>query len=1136
MIRLLIYILLSGLFVRAAGAVESERYAGQSVLSSGKWVKMRITDTGVYKLTYDELRSLGFSDPSAVSVFGYGGASLPEDFRADYIDDLPATAIYRGDNYILFYAQGSVDWRYDDESGCFEHTNNPYSSYGYYFLSDTSGKEMEILSSVQGASLQIDVYDDYMLHERDEVSVSESGRHLYGESFISTTSRDFVFDVPGITDDEGRVSFSFIGKPTIAEGYATLSINGDEYLSVRLARQSVSDTYTHAVEGFKSGVWDAVEKPEQNTVTVSYSRAGDTNVRLNYIRLQMKRRLQLYGACTLFRSIQACNHVSRFVIDETNPDLLVFDVTDKLNPSRMELSMTGNQLGFTIPAGDLREFALVNPAQLPAPEIVGFVENQNLHGYPQTDMIIIASEQLSSAAERLAAFHREQDGLSVEVVSPETIYNEFSSGTPDATAYRRFMKMFYDRKSSDADAPKYLLLFGDAAYDNRGLTSSWASVDRSNFLLAYESEESLGRESFVTDDYFGFLDDDEGGNLSSDDLDIGIGRFPVRTYAEASAMVDKVIAYAENSDLGEWKNSVSFIADDGNNADNFTTDHADQADQLAEYLLENFPCFNVNKLYMDGYKKQQTNGNQAYPEVNTTIQKQLEEGLFLINYVGHGNTQAWADERILEINDITQATYKHLPLWITATCDFSRFDAVTTSAGEEVFLNEESGGIALFTTTRTVNSYDNFRLNQELVRQLFSVGENGSRLTLGDVMKHTKRNVSGSNKLNFILIGDPALTLSFPEYTFKVTEINGQPVTDESQIQLKALERVSVSGLVQGPDGASVPDFNGRFYVRVMDSKSEKTTLGNNTVSASGGSVVRQYTYTDYSNTLYKGTDSVRQGNFSFSFTVPKDILYLDDYGKMTFYAQDGTLREAQGAFSDFVVGSSDDSGVSDEEGPEIVSMYLNDSVSFAQGASVNSTPLLVADVYDENGINITGSSIGHDITLIIDNDPNLHYVLNDFYAKDLNRPEGWGRIVFSIPQALEDGEHTAELKVWDVLNNSSSRSIRFQVDNGASPEFVKLVAGPNPARTSVTFYLWHNRPESNMEVSIYVYDMAGRLQWYHTESGASSLFQAYTVTWNLCNNSGSRLQPGIYLYRAAIRSGQAKEVSEANKLIILGQ
>ena len=542
MIRLLIYILLSGLFVRAAGAVESERYAGQSVLSSGKWVKMRITDTGVYKLTYDELRSLGFSDPSAVSVFGYGGASLPEDFRADYIDDLPATAIYRGDNYILFYAQGSVDWRYDDESGCFEHTNNPYSSYGYYFLSDTSGKEMEILSSVQGASLQID---------------------LYGESFISTTSRDFVFDVPGITDDEGRVSFSFIGKPTIAEGYATLSINGDEYLSVRLARQSVSDTYTHAVEGFKSGVWDAVEKPEQNTVTVSYSRAGDTNVRLNYIRLQMKRRLQLYGACTLFRSIQACNHVSRFVIDETNPDLLVFDVTDKLNPSRMELSMTGNQLGFTIPAGDLREFALVNPAQLPAPEIVGFVENQNLHGYPQTDMIIIASEQLSSAAERLAAFHREQDGLSVEVVSPETIYNEFSSGTPDATAYRRFMKMFYDRKSSDADAPKYLLLFGDAAYDNRGLTSSWASVDRSNFLLAYESEESLGRESFVTDDYFGFLDDDEGGNLSSDDLDIGIGRFPVRTYAEASAMVDKVIAYAENSDLGEWKNSVSFIADDG---------------------------------------------------------------------------------------------------------------------------------------------------------------------------------------------------------------------------------------------------------------------------------------------------------------------------------------------------------------------------------------------------------------------------------------------------------------------------------------------------------------------------------------------------------------------------------------------
>ena len=723
---------------------DSSRYASESVLNSGKWVKIQVAEDGIYKLTAADLKKMGFSNLDKVAVYGYGGWPLDEDFSTTYIDDVPEVAVWRGADYLLFYGKGPRKWEYSSSDKSFIHTNNPYSNYGYYFVTEkeTTGRTMEKAASAAGATLQVTTFDDYVLHEEELVSVNSSGRELYGESFTSTLSRDFTISVPGITNDEGKATLSFISR---GNGTITMNVDGNALISGSVSVPS--DEYEVARELYRERAWMA-DKGETVKVNIGYSTTGHKNVHLNYFRLQMKRQLKVYDNYTFFRSLSARGNASRFVIQGADASTLVFDVTDGVNPQQMETSLNGTELSFSIPASaSLREFVVVKPSQIKAPVTVGEVANQNLHALPQQDMIIIAQPNFTTQAERLAEAHRTKDNLTVRVVTPESIYNEFSSGTPDATAYRRFMKMFYDRKTSEADAPKYLLLFGDGSFDNRKLTSAWKSVDMSNMLLTYQTENSLSSQSYVIDDYFGFLDDaDNKKSLQNKKLCLGIGRFPIRTVEQATQMVDKVISYMENKNTGSWKNNLCFMADDGSNTDGFMTEHMEFADQLAGYVESEHPEFLVNKLYYDAYKKDMTAG--TYPDVRSGLQKLLKDGLLLFNYTGHGGTTALSDEKVLTQTDINQFTYTHLPVWVTATCDFTRFDDLNTSAGEDVFLNKSSGGIALFTTVRVAYSRPNFPINDNVIRNLFE-RNNGRRRTLGEVMQATKNTLSSVYKLGF---------------------------------------------------------------------------------------------------------------------------------------------------------------------------------------------------------------------------------------------------------------------------------------------------------------------------------------------------------------------------------------------------
>ena len=1110
---------------------DESRYASQSLLSSGRWVKIKVEKSGVYRLTAADLKKMGFTDLSKVSIHGYGGWILDENFsKAGYLDDVPSVPVWTNGNALFFYAKGPVKWEYDSRNDSFVHTNNPYSVAGYYFVTDaTDTNSIKELPSVEGAVRQINTFDDYQLWEKDEVSVNESGRELFGESFISTTTRNFSFTVPNITSDNAKVSLRFISKAIQGSTFVTLSTNDSTLIKLAVPANGVNDTYTKAVAVFRMQEWIG-KKSEKTTFTVNYGRMGDQNVYLDYIRFQMRRSLQMTGNQMAFRSTDAINNVSRFQLSGSSAATVVWDITDAQNPLWIDGNLKDSNFSFSISASDkIREFIAFDKDKLTdSPTIVGEINPQDLHGLGQYNMVIIAPELLTSEAERLAEAHHKHEGLNTIVVNPEAIYNEFSSGTPDATAYRRFLKMLYDRSTEEMPL-KYLLLFGDGSFDNRGLTREW-SMNKSlqkNMLLTYQSANSVDIDSYTTDDYFGFLEDGSGALLNTSKMSIGIGRFPVRTTAEASATVSKVIEYMENSLLGCWKNNVTFVADDGGNADEDKLIHMRQADQIAEIINSQHPEFKVNKLYMDAFMKDRTGGNASYPDVRNALQKQLKNGLMVVNYTGHGNTTSWADEAVLTQSDIQQATYPYLPLWITATCDFSRFDALATSAGESAFLNAKSGSIALFSTTRAVYPEQNVLINRAIINNLFTKDKEGHYLTLGEVMKASKASLGyNKNKLNFILIGDPALRLNFPDYKVVVTEINGEPVNGLLPPTLKALEKVTIKGEVHSPNGEKDATFNGLLNATILDSRQTITTLDNFNTG-------KKFQYTDYPNTLYVGKDSVRQGEFSITFTVPKDISYSNDYGKMNFYAvNEKDTAEAQGSFLNFKVGGTSEQGDEDNEGPEIRYLYLNDT-TFTDGGKVNATPLLVVSLWDKSGINMTGSSIGHDIMLTIDNQTSKSYNLNEYYQ--VTGTDGSGMIIFSIPE-LAAGKHTAEFKVWDVLNNSTTHTFTFEVVANMKPELIKLYAAPTPAKNFVTFYMFHNLPGSELDVKLEVFDMTGRLRWSHEERGSSDAFKAYELQWNLFGNGNARLRPGVYIYRASLRYGNSKSVTEAKKMIILAQ
>jgi len=1096
------------------------QYADHSVLETGNWIKISVPESGIYKITYEDLVKWGISDPVNAHIFGYGGAMLAEDFNKTKIDDLPQLSVFKENgsdgvfnagDYILFYAQGPVSWSYSSSSKIFNRTVNPYSFYGYYFITSDVGSEKLISTKTaisNTPSNSVDYFMDHQIHEKESVNIASMGREWYGEEFSTTSNYSFTFTFPNIyTSKQASVQ---VDAAAAASTLTTMSVyqNSQSLGSFPFSQLGSEDLATAGSTTYKF-------TPASSALTIKtvYNNTSSGTAWLNYITLNAYRSLIMTDNCMFFRNpdVVGSNHFAQYNITGSS-GLTFWNITNPANIQQLSTSYNNSIYSFVDSAATLQEYVALNTSgSFSTPTLVGTVSNQDLHAITQADFVIIAHPDYLTQANTLAKKHIEQDGLSVLVVTPEQIYNEFSSGTPDATAYRWLMKMLYDRNNS-SNIPKYLLLFGDGTYDNRGISSVNSS---SNKLLTYQAIPSLNAiSSYVTDDYFGLLDDTEGANVSGNSMDIGVGRFPVSTSTEATTAVSKTTTYMDNNLEGTWKNYVAFIGDDADVSGD--TDFISQTDTLAKYIERNYPSYQTKRFLLDAYTQEVTASGEAYPLAKEQILSLIKSGVLLVDYVGHGSTEGFASEKIITRSDIANMYNKKYPLFITATCNFSRFDGSNSSSGEDLLLNANGGAIALFSAARTVYAPQNLRLNQFFNSYVLKT-EKGKPIALGEISRRAKNNnvADGINRLSYVLLADPALKLTIP--LNKV--ITDSITTNINSDTVKALTTVTVKGEIQNADGNLLSNFNGTVNLTVYDKKESITTLGNN--------AGKKYTYTERPNTLFTGRANVKNGKFTITFIIPKDINYSYGIGRINYYAADTVNSlEANGYNESFIIGGTNSSFELESNGP-IINMYLN-STNFKSGNTVDASSVFYAQLSDDSEINTGSSGIGHDLLLTLNNDSS--YVLNNYYESSLNSYKS-GSITYTLP-TLSNGSYTLSLRAWDILDNSSTSTITFKVDNTKSPDIYALYAAPNPAATYVNFILKHDQPESELILKVEVFDLAGQLLWTNstTSYADSSTTEIY---WNLKTNNG-KINPGIYIYRISV-STEADGIvaSQANKLIV---
>lgn len=1126
--RLLWWLCVGGALLTAmpSRALNASHYASRSQLADGLWVKIAVYQSGIHQITYRELSRWGFSNPDAVTIFGYGGAMLPETFSEEDTDDLTQIPILRTGSKILFYAQGPITWSYNEKTQEYDHEQNTYSTAGYYFITDSKSATATLTDRNGGATTgmtDITSFDEHAVYEQELYSPGATGRTFLGEDFRYTTSRNFTFEMPGVDNTAPvKLRTSFGAKVVGGSSYLVFTYQGETLPESTSDRVPSSSESTYDFFETTSTLKEIYLDSEELTFSLLFRQSGGSLslARLNYFRFNYKRKLQLYNGSIQFR-LKEVPQNSCYKLPGYTSTTRIWDISDPQNPVNIVPTVENGNARF-VPTRDNEEYvAFDTEATQTSVSFVETVANQNLHGMATPDLVILAPKEYLSYAQSIAQLHQQLDGMEVAVIEHTTVFNEFSSGTPDATAYRRLMKMFFDREGGVNGKQLYLLLFGKGLYDNRKISETGKYVKYPTLLTYQHGTGADERASYTTDDYFGFLDDNSGVRIASDKLRVSVGRLPVKSEQEAKDVVSKLAGYIANTDKGSWKNQVCIVADDENYAE-----HMSQAEDISK-ILENSDahCF-INKIYTDAYTAEITSTGRTYPTAKKKLFQVLDDGVLVIDYIGHGSTVAWTHENLLNITDIQSMYLKRLPLFITATCDFGRYDHEDISAGEILCLNPSGGGIALITTTRVVYISDNHYLNKGVAQSIFTRDENGNYPRLGDILRKAKCSIqqTDSNKLNYTLLGDPALKLLYPEYQIKVTEINGYDITQTTPT-IQARDSVFIKGEIYTPQGEKATDYNGIICPTVYDSEVSVVTHG----YGKEGTV---FEFSERSNRLYVGKDSIVGGQFEIAFKVPREINFADDKGLINLYCYNDANQEGSGNESNFIVGGFNDSSNDDFEGPEIYYAYLN-SDDFKNGDQVNESPLLIAEVYDPSGINISDAGIGHQMTVTLDN-RTLYTDVASYFEPTVGE---FGRGVITYPlSGLSEGDHSLRLKVWDTENNSSEVELYFSVKAGLKPVIYDLYADQNPASTSTNFYLRHNRPDAIINVTISVYNLMGMEVWRYSGKGISDMFKSYPVNWDLTDSSGNRVPGGIYLYKAIISTDNEHEATRSKKLCVTGQ
>ncbi len=1140
-------LLYSCLLVVGLSAVASAEGVAGSPFASGKWVKVAIQKSGVYRVSYEALRKAGFENPQEVGVYGYGGSLLSEKLSDAPREALPAVPIVQQNDALYFYAEGVTSFSYDHAKESYMREINHYATEGYYFLSDIAGVKLmeQEEGSVRDTPPLAEYYDGFLLHEEESTSLKQSGRMLVGEPLSGAAERKVTIPFDNGTPVSGsniQVYAAYVALPN-SEALFELSAEGVRVIEDRMNRREDTShpNFLAGIRHYVGGSYAFQGAGDALHLNLRLSPATEKSY-LDYIFIRYKGRLSYeQGKQLLFRRA-GLNY--RFKIDKMPSNYLLWAI-ESPNEVR-QVKLTGDYFDHAAMGknGQPIEFVLCAPEDAYNIAKLEPVETQNIRGYEGVpDLMIISTKAFLDEAKRLGQFHADNEGLKVLVMTQEQLFNEFSSGTPDATAYRLMTKYFYDRwvaanpAKSPTEAPMNLLLFGDGAADNRLLSYEWQALKKSGteFLLTYQSVNSLNMDSYNTDDYFTYLlPEDDNLTNGKKRMVIGVGRFTVRTLSEARAAVNKSIDYASKLDPGVWKTRGCFVADNGDGYG-----HLRRAEELAKLTESLMPELMLTKVYFDAFPSQTVNGLNTFPGARRKLMDAFKKGLLFVNYTGHGNPSAWSDEQILTVADIQRFDFPHCPLWITATCDFSNFDSPLTSAGERAFLNEKSAAIALYTTTRVVIDIYNQNLNVAITESLFSKDKDEKLYRFGTVLKHAKNkmiSISSDtiNKLNFLLIGDPALRLNVPSHQAVINTINDLSLGSSDTIRLKALEKVHVKGYIGTQGGAVNGDFNGSMGVTVFDSEQTMETLESNIPSY----LENKQPYSDYPGLIYAGNTKVENGYFDFTFTVPKDVSYGEGNGRINLYAYDEEKKlEAMGVDRSFKVVPGSPGGLAvDTTPPEIRKCFLNDSTAtdyFLTGP----TPFFFAEVYEDSGLNLSESGLGHRITLCIDNQFDYTYSLNDYYEASATEA-GLGTIAYTIPEVTE-GDHTATLTVWDVYNNMSTKTIHFRVNKDLSAEAVVAAVYPNPVvrGKEVTFKVQTNQPREEFIGYVELIDFTGRVVAKSDNTSIKTeLNIPQEIKWLPTTSYGTNPQSGLYLYRWVITRNNGRVSYATGKLVIVDE
>lgn len=1119
-------------------------YAAHSVLQQGDWYKIAVLEDGIYRLDDSFFRNNGINvtNGANIRIFGNGGGMLPQANSVDRYDDLQENPIFCSNNggwsandYVLFYGQSPHSWRHNATLNRFEHQYNLYSDTNFYFVnvSNVAGKRITNAASLSPTYTPGQT-TNFAFFEVDKTNAGKSGRYWVGDLVGTGTERKVEFSIPDVlTNSDVRVTAAVAARSDINTFFRMVpNDNSANIRSIPLAANLKGDYppyYALANTSFalQSGLMGTM------SLTFTYDKGTSFNSEgyLDWVEIEYLQNIDLKNRELAFFSLKegvGAGNAAQLNFANAGAGYQVWDVTIPAAPQLIPANLSGSSLSCVVKADTFRRL-VVFKGGFRAPVKTTKIANQDLHGLELADYIMLAHPEFMDEAKRLADFHRNELGHSVHLVTLDKVYNEFSGGKADISAFRDFLKMFHDR--SQGAYPKYVLLFGDGSYDFKNIKGQGK-----NFIPTYQSRNYLYQEtSYTSDDFFVLLSDEDGffgeaSNIDGDktiqacQMDAAIGRLPVNSKEEAKDMVDKIIAYAKGTEyFGTWKNKVLLVGDYKTGEGAL---HMAQADAHAKIIEVENPCINIDKVYLDNYPAVITGSGMTFPSAQLELIQKMDEGCLIMNWTGHGSEVAWSNAYVLRnsnFNNISNGG--KMPVVVTATCEFGRYDNPEMQTGAEIFaLLPMSGSIAMFTTVRLVYVSPNKVLNDRFYREVFKYDALNQRMpTLGEVMKNAKNYMYAftddfnRNSRNFTLLGDPGITIAYPKLNASISEINGKPVVTGKNDTIPTLSEVVIKGNILNANGMLMNTYNGDMEVTVFDKPSKFVTKQ------------IQYNFDWQKNRLFNGKVSIQNGSFTLKFIVPTDVSYENGLAKISLYFHD-MQQDGGGCYGNLAIFGTG-AAINDKTGPDL-ELFINDE-NWVSGGTTFPDPDIYAVVSDESGINISGAGIGHEITAVLNADNAKPIMLNDYYTADKDSYKS-GKVRYKLRQ-LSPGEYTVKMKIWDVANNPTEAQTRFILAENAEMALTQVLNYPNPFSTHTEFIVGHNQIGKNLSIQVRIYTLSGQLIKTLDDEFVAEGNYYRGMAWDGLDQYGDRIGRGTYVYQVTLRDNESgKQVKKYEKLVML--